>query len=137
MHNRGQTGVELLLVIAFVLVVALGIVLPYVESQNITNAAYVAKLSILPYIEKNGLGVKINSITPEVTNGNIAIHVKTTGNWDKYVRAELTTSIGSPPSTGCQRICSSVAALGTYSTVDLDWQDTNAGGTSPLCAPSC
>lgn len=126
MNGRGQTSVEVLLVISFVLLLVLGIILPYVENQNITNAAIVAKLSILPFIERNSLRAKINSITPEVNGSDLTLHIRTTMNPDAYVFDELINDI----SPGCQRICQAVASLNSYSSVTLDWQSN----TSAFCA---
>lgn len=120
MHARGQTSIEVLLVVSFVLVVVLAIVIPYVENQSITNAAYVAKLSILPFIEKNNSNVKINHVIPEVVSGDITLHVTTSGTWDRAVNLELLLGLNGLPS-GCRQVCNEVKALGSYSTVSIDW----------------
>ncbi len=124
---RGQTSVEVLLVISFVLLLVLGIILPYVENQNITNAALTAKLSILPYVEKNSLRAKIVSIDPEVNGSEITLHIATTAAWDTLVYDEL--MYGSPVS-GCVNVCNHVYALGTYSRVYIDWVDSGL----PFCS---
>ncbi|MBM3282043.1 MAG: hypothetical protein FJY86_01725 [Candidatus Diapherotrites archaeon] len=130
---RGQTSVEVLLVISFVLLLVLGIVLPYVENQNITNAALTAKLTILPYIEKNSLRAKIVSIGPEVAGGDITLHILTSAAWDGLVYDEL--QFGNPVS-GCMNVCNKVAELGAYSRVTIDWQDSGFDVCGPIsCTP--
>lgn len=132
MHSRGQTSLELLLVISFVLVLVLAIVLPYVESQNISNASIAAKISILPYIEKNGLRVKINSIAPESSGGTLTLHIVTSGSWDDAVFTELRYNPLTIGQSGCERVCAAAANLNAYSLVTLDWR--HAG--TPLCQSS-
>ncbi len=129
MRTRGQTSIEVLLIFSFVIVVVLAVVTPYVESQNKTNAAYVAKLTILPYIEKNSFRVKINQIVPEVLSGGIIrLHIRTNGNWDGYVNEELNNGVNGH-SPGCQLVCDAVAKLGGYSQVEIDW----VHGGDPYC----
>lgn len=131
MHARGQTGMELLLVIAFVLVVSLGVVLPYVESQNITNAAYVAKLSILPFIEKNDLRAKINSVIPEIVGSDLTIHITTSGNWGTEVLDDL-QSFG-----GCDNLCLEVKSVWSSGVVAIDWKNNSGTSTSDICSLIC
>lgn len=119
--QTGQTSIELLLVLSFVIVVVLAIISPYLDNQNKTNAAYVAKLTLLPFIEKNGLPVKINHVTPQVTINGITVHVATSGDWDRAVSPELLFGVnGRPP--GCMQVCTAVLNLNTFNTVTIDWE---------------
>ena len=128
--SRGQTSIEVLLVVSFVLVVSLAIVIPYVDNQNITNATFVAKLTILPFIEKNSLRIKLNSVIPEVDSAlnEITLHIKTTGRWSNDVDLELSFPTAGRPS-GCEQVCNAVANLNAYSAVHLDWSHNDA----PYC----
>lgn len=128
---RGQTSIEVLLVVSFVLVVSLAIVIPYVDNQNITNAAFVGKLTILPFIEKNPLRVKLNSVIPEVDSATneITLHIKTTGVWSTDVDTELSFPTTLRPS-GCEQVCDAVASLNAYSAVHLNWLHNDA----PYCS---
>ncbi len=83
----GQTSLEVLFVIAFVIVFSLGIALPYVSNQTLTNVSIQTKLAILPLIEKNNHLVHISSILPETTPSGLTMNVYTVGQWDNSVAA--------------------------------------------------
>ncbi len=133
--QTGQTSIELLLVLSFVIVVALAIVSPYIENQNKTNAAYVAKLTLLPFVEKNGLSVKINHVIPQVTLNGITVHITTSGTWDAGVRREIQLGVNNHPS-GCMQVCTAVKNLGTFNVVTIDWQHTSLSGGSSFFCPN-
>ena len=117
--SRGQTSIEVLLVVAFVLVVSLAVVTPYVGNQHITNASLMTKLSILPFVEKNGLPVKISHIQPEVDRGGILMNIDTVGKWDESVRVQLIPLSG--PAYGCVFVCSEISKVGAYSPITVRW----------------
>lgn len=129
MRSAGQVGIEVLLVVAFVIVMALAILLPYVESQNQTNAAIRVKLTILPFVEMNDKSVKVVRVQPVVSGSDLVVHVETKGTWDGLVRDDLLLN----PINGCFRICTQAKNGSPYSTVVLDWNHNGVSFCSRVC----
>lgn len=81
--RRGQTSLEILLVISFSLLLSLMIAIPYLGNQARTDVGVQAKLALLPYMEKNPELVRVSSIVVEVSSSqDVSVTVKTVGSLD-------------------------------------------------------
>jgi len=121
MSPRGQTSLEILLVISFSLLLSMMIALPYLGNQARTDVGVQAKLALLPYMEKNSQLVRIQSIVVEVTNDDVSVTARTTG------------SLDSVSSTECTSILNRLDPdPGFYDDVSFTWIH-NDDITSPVC----
>lgn len=133
---RGQTSIEVLLVVSFVILLALAISLPFIENQNRTNASIAAKLGILPYLEKNNLRIRLQSIAPEfLPPDDLRLVISSSGVWSTSISEELFSTLGGAVS-GCQQICSSVHAVGGYSSINLVWYHDGVLECDTTCSSS-
>lgn len=128
--SRGQSSMDSLLVMGFVVVVAMIILIPFVQNQAITNAALTAKLAVLPYLNANAFPIHIDSIVPVTTATTIAIDVVTAGQMDTGTRASIDNA-------ACLDICTQIRQSGAYAAATFSW--TNNGNPSiVVCSPiSC
>ncbi|MEK6971001.1 MAG: hypothetical protein AABW68_04945 [archaeon] len=122
--SRGQTSLEVLLVISFSILLAMMIGLPYLENQSRTDAGIQAKLAILPFVERNSSLVRISSIVTEVSPGD-----------DLLVRVTMAGEMDAVSSVECDAVCSRIDPAGHFSMVSLEWG--LAGETPPFCSSSC
>ncbi|QQR92646.1 MAG: hypothetical protein IPJ89_00160 [Candidatus Iainarchaeum archaeon] len=128
--SRGQSSMDSLLVMGFVVVVAMIILVPFVQNQAITNAALTAKLAVLPYLNANAAPIHVDSIIPVTTATTIAVDVVTTGQMDSDTRASI-------DNVACLDICTQIRQSGAYAAATFSW--TNNGNPSiVVCSPiSC
>lgn len=128
--QRGQSSMDSLLVMGFVVVVAMIILIPFVQNQAITNAALTAKLLVLPYINSNASPMHVDAVIPVTTSATIAIDVITSGQMDSDTRNSITPA-------ACLDICTQIRQSGAYSAATFSW--TNNGNPSiVVCSPiSC
>jgi cytoskeletal protein RodZ len=132
MSARGQSSMETLLVIGFVLVVSAAILIPFTYQQSLTNAALIAKLEVLPYMDRSPSTAQITTITPQFASGNLVLDVQSRGtlSWDSI------QSIGASNSPTCQSMCQEVRQASTFQSISFTWTHTGAP-TQVMCNVSC
>ena len=130
LSSRGQSSMDSLLVLGFVVVVSMIILIPFVQNQAITNAALSAKLLVLPFVSGNSFPMQIDSIIPVVVSTTIGVDVITSGQMDASTRAQITPVV-------CADMCTQIKQSGAYASASFSW--TNNGNSSILvCSPiSC
>lgn len=121
MNGRGQTSLEILLVISFSLLLSMMIAIPYLGNQARTDVGVQAKLALLPFMEKNSQLVRIQSILVEVNGDDVDVTARTTGVLDPVSPAD----------------CDSILARldpdpGFYDSVSFTWIH-NDNSASPVC----
>lgn len=110
--RRGQTSLEILLVISFSLLLSMMIALPYVGNQARTDVGIQAKLALLPYMEKNPELVRVASIGVEVSpSQDVFVTAKTVGSLDPL----------SISSSDCDSIHARLDPTGFYENVSFLW----------------
>ncbi len=127
---RGQSSMDSLLVMGFVVVVSMIILIPFVQNQAITNAALTAKLAVLPYLGGNAFPMHVDSIIPVATPTTIAVDVVTSGKMDSDTRNLLTGA-------ACLGICTEIKQSGAYSAATFSWTNSSTPALV-VCSPvSC
>lgn len=118
--RRGQTSLEILLVISFSLLLSMMIAIPYIGNQARTDVGVQAKLALLPYIEKNSQLVRIQSIVVEVEDEDASVTARTTGTLDSI------------SSDDCAAILSRLDPTGFYDSISFKWIHDEVE-TPPVC----
>ncbi len=130
LSSRGQSSMDSLLVMGFVVVVSMLILIPFVQNQAITNAALSAKLLVLPFVSANAFPMQIDSIIPVVVSTTIGVDILTSGEMDASTRTQITPVV-------CADMCMQIKQSGAFASASFSW--TNNGKAAILvCAPiSC
>ena len=129
MDSRGQTSLEILMVVGFTLVLGLLIGIPFLENQTRTNAAIQTKLAILPFVEKNTHLLKISSIVTSVSPSPLpflSVTVHTKGVLDASISEELANG-------SCAYICSRIDPEGYFDGVSFVWDHNSESECSSSC----
>jgi hypothetical protein len=113
MGDRGQTSLEILLVISFSLLLSMMIAVPYLGNQARTDVGVQAKLALLPFMEKNSQLVRVQSILVEVVGDDVSVTARTTGLLDDIFPAD------------CASILSKLDTTGFYEDVSFTWTNGN------------
>ncbi len=119
---KGQASLEVLLVLAFSIIVALAIGLPYVENQRISNVGIVTKSALLPFLEKNPNEMRIASISiQDISTGStqtdFQVNVITRGK----ANADWLTLLSSE--SACVNICETIRDGSLATHVTFTWEN--------------
>lgn len=126
--GRGQTSLETLLIVAFILTLTALISFSFFENQSKTAVAANAKLLVLPYVEKNAHPLRIAAIMPALASSagssSLQLTVTTKGQLDP----------GFISSIPCALICSRLDSADYFpGGVAFVWNNLNAGASESVC----
>lgn len=130
MRPRGQASLETLLVISFVLLVGLGVGLPYLENQEFTNATAQTKIALLPVLENNRVPLRIITMQPNLAGSDFNILVT--------VRGKTTPELTSLLVTACAQICQAIDPNDHFTSETLTLiNEDKVAYPNPYCNVSC
>ncbi|MDP2666997.1 MAG: hypothetical protein Q8P05_05865 [Candidatus Diapherotrites archaeon] len=124
-----QASLETILIIAFVLLVGLGVGLPFLENQQFTHAAANVKIALLPYLEQNNFPLRIIQIQPTLDPSNdLTMHVTLRGTMTSD------TGVALRGGGGCTKVCQAIDPANNYGTVSFFL--VNENGSPYYCGQS-